>query len=258
MPGAKKPYAKDIRGSLIAPDGYELCGSDMSALEDITKQHYIYPLDPEYVKTMMEDGYCPHVDIAKLAGLISEDEEMRYRTNSFIDKDDENHIKAQRTFAKPINHGSCYGQKPKGLSKSAGMPLKQAEELYNIYWKRNWAVREVPKSLKRKTLDDGSMWQLNPVSKLWYSLRGMNDSFSTLNQGTGAYCFDMWVKKCREKGRKMTGSFHDEIITAIPIGTRAECEKDLRDAIKEVNDDLKLNRNLDIDMDFGSCYADIH
>tara|TARA_B100001063_G_scaffold227047_1_gene237145 strand:- start:18954 stop:20327 length:1374 start_codon:yes stop_codon:yes gene_type:complete len=79
LPGVDKPYGEELRGCLIAPEGYELCGSDMTALEDRTKQHYMIPHDPEYVETMNEEGYCPHVDIAKVAGYVTDEEEKFYR-----------------------------------------------------------------------------------------------------------------------------------------------------------------------------------
>ena len=43
----------------------------------------------------------------------------------------------------------------------------------------------------------GSTWLYNPVSEFWYSLRSDKDRFSTLNQGTGVFCFDSWVSLCR-------------------------------------------------------------
>ena len=46
--------------------------------------------------------------------------------------------------------------------------------------------------MKTKSVN-GSLWLFNPVSKLWYSLRAEKDIFSTLNQGTGTFCFDMWL-----------------------------------------------------------------
>ena len=74
------PYGDIIRGCLIAPsDNHILCGSDMSSLEDSTKQHYMYFFDPEYVKEMRVPGFDPHNNIAKLAGFISEDEEKFYQ-----------------------------------------------------------------------------------------------------------------------------------------------------------------------------------
>lgn len=74
LPGINKPYGKDIRGSIIAEDGGILCGSDMSSLEDTTKQHYIYSYDPKYVQEMRVPGFDPHKDVAVLSGLMTKDE----------------------------------------------------------------------------------------------------------------------------------------------------------------------------------------
>ena len=62
----------------------------------------------------------------------------------------------------------------------------------DVYWQRNWSVKRVAEELTVKTVD-GEMWLFNPVSELWYSLRYEKDRFSTLNQGTGVYCFDRWI-----------------------------------------------------------------
>src|SRR5690606_17369841 len=57
LPKPDKPYGEDIRGALEAPEGYELCGSDMSSLEDRTKQHYMWPHDPDYVMEMLKPDF---------------------------------------------------------------------------------------------------------------------------------------------------------------------------------------------------------
>ena len=49
-----------------------------------------------------------------------------------------------------------------------------------------------------------------------------------------------------------------EVILCIRKGQRRRCEKLLRDAIAKTNRQLKLNRELGIDVQFGSNYADIH
>ncbi len=207
LPGVDKMYGEIMRGVLIAPEGFELCGADMAALEDRTKQHYMLPYDPEYVAKMMEPGYCPHVDIAVLAGYLTPEEEERHKTGKFLSKADKKHIKAQRKAAKPVNYGGVYGQMPPGLARSAGMPLKQAKALHKIYWERNWSVKAIAKAQEWKHCL-GGMWLLNPVSGFWYSLRHEKDIFSTLNQGTGVYCFDTWVKHIRAKRPQLTAQFH--------------------------------------------------
>lgn len=79
LPGVDKPYGVDIRGCLVAPEGYVLVGSDMSSLEDRTGMHYQYDLDPEYVEMKSTDGYDPHLQMCIVAGMITEDEAEFYK-----------------------------------------------------------------------------------------------------------------------------------------------------------------------------------
>ena len=74
LPSVDKPYGAEIRGCLTAPEGYTLCGADMTSLEDTTKRHYMKPLDPDYVAEMSKDGFDPHLDLAKHAGVITQDD----------------------------------------------------------------------------------------------------------------------------------------------------------------------------------------
>ena len=62
----------EIRGCLIAPEGYTLCGADMTSLEDTTKRHYMKPYDPAYVEEMSKEGFDPHLDLAKHAGAVTQ------------------------------------------------------------------------------------------------------------------------------------------------------------------------------------------
>ena len=61
----------------------------------------------------------------------------------------------------------------------------------------------------------GKKWIFNPVSQFWYSLRAEKDRFSTLNQSTGVYCFDQWIKRVRKKGIIINLQMHDEILFSI-------------------------------------------
>lgn len=79
LPGVGGAYGKEIRECLIAPEGYELCGSDQSSLEDRTKQHYMFEYDPEYVEEMNEPGFDPHTALAVSAGAMTEDEEKFFK-----------------------------------------------------------------------------------------------------------------------------------------------------------------------------------
>jgi len=258
LPTSEKLYGEYVRSCLIAPsEDYVLCGSDMKGLEDNTKRHYMYFYDPEYVKEMMEDGFDPHLDIAVLAGMLTpeqaEEHKLYERTKG---KEGVSH-KPIRAKAKKVNFGGIYGAGVAKLALTGGFSMSEAKKLYVTYWKRNWSVKRVAEDSITKTIGE-QMWLFNPVSQLWYSLRAFKDRFSTLNQGTGVYCFDCWIKKVRAKGIRICGQFHDEIIFPVKKGEE-ECTKiKLLQAIDEVNEQLKLNVKLGISIDFGNNYSEIH
>ena len=250
IPGVDKPYGELIRSCLIAREGYELCGSDQSSLEDRTKLHYMYDHDPEYVEEMSQPGFDPHLDLAMQDGALTPKQVQAY-------KDGDKTHKGVRYHYKTTNYSGLYGVGEFMLSKQLRCSMANAEKLLNAYWKRNWSVKEVASEQIIKTIN-GQMWLLNPVSQLWYSLRYEKDIFSTLNQGTGVYCFDTWVKFVRKKRPQLTAQFHDEIVLEIKKGSREKCEKLLRWAVDKLNEKVNLNRRLDIDVEFGNNYAEVH
>lgn len=284
LPSVHKAYGDIVRGCLITPDNeHELCGSDMSSLEDNTKQHYMYFFDPEYVKEMRVPGFSPHLDIGVQGEMITQEEADFYIWRDAINSNNKevedlyypkvaqkyllmSEEEKQKTFkaiskirkdSKQVNFSAVYGVGAPKMSLTTGWPLPKSKNLLMIYWKRNWSVKEVAANCKVKNID-GHMWLYNPVSKFWYSLRYDKDRFSTLNQGTGVYCFDRWVSRVRSKGYKMCGQFHDEIIVPVQLGQRDKIRKDFKDSIAEVNKELNLNIQLDISVDFGDTYAAIH
>ncbi len=250
IPSVEKPYGKEIRGCLTAPEGYTLCGADMTSLEDTTKRHYMKPLDPNYVAEMSKEGFDPHLDLAKHAGIITQEDIDKHNSG-------EKSLKSLRKNYKVVNYSATYGVGAAKLSRETGMSKKEAQKLLDAFWSRNWSVQKVATTLRKRELF-GGMWVQNPVSGFWYSLRSEKDRFSTLNQGTGVYCFDNWVKKCREKGIKTVGQFHDEIIALVKEGDQIETAMNMNCSIQELNEQLKLNVDLGVDAQFGKTYAEIH
>jgi len=254
LPSVDLPFGEFIRPCLIAPKGYELVGSDMSSLEDRTKQHYMFKYDPEYVKEMNTEGFDPHLDIAVEAGMMSDKDAQDY-------KDGVNHkaLHPIRHAAKTTNYSCTYGAYPPKIAKAANLPIEEAETLWEGYWKRNWSINKIAEACTVKKIGD-QMWLLNPVNNFWYSLRSEKDRFSTLNQGTGSYCFDVWLGFVIQSRQFIIGQFHDEFIGIVEKreGQQHEVEKVLNEAINETNNFLKLNRPLGIDIKFGSNYGQIH
>lgn len=250
LPSVDKPYGAEIRGCLTAPEGYTLCGADMTSLEDTTKRHYMKPLDPDYVAEMSKEGFDPHLDLAKHAGVITQDDIDKHNSGEVS-------LKALRKNYKVVNYSATYGVGAAKLARETGMSKNEAGKLLEAFWSRNWSVQKVAEGLRVRELF-GSMWVQNPVSKFWYSLRSDKDRFSTLNQGTGVFCFDSWVAICRNNGIKTIGQFHDEIIALVKDGEQLETKYTMEEAITKLNDKLKLNVDLGIDAQFGKTYADVH
>jgi len=101
-------------------------------------------------------------------------------------------------------------------------------------------------------------WLKNPVNGFWYSLRSLKDIFSTLVQGTASYVFDMWLKNILEKRKQLTAQFHDEFILCLKEGYEEQCRKLVRWSMNKLNEDLKLNRELDCSIQFNKYYSEIH
>ena len=250
LPAIDKPYGKEIRGCLTCPEGYTLCGADMTSLEDTTKRHYMKPLDPDYVEEMSKEGFDPHLDLAKHAGIITQEDIDKHNSG-------ERSLSSLRKNYKVVNYSATYGVGSSTLSRNTGMNKDEAKVLLEAFWSRNWSVEKVANTVRTRDLF-GSMWLLNPVSKFWYSLRSDKDKFSTLNQGTGVFCFDSWVSLCRRYGIKTIGQFHDEIIALVSEGEEEQTKVTMEQAIENLNNNLELNVPLGVDAQFGKTYADIH
>jgi hypothetical protein len=250
LPSVDKPYGDVIRGCLIAPEGYVLCGADMTSLEDTTKRHYMKPLDPTYVQEMSREGFDPHLDLALHAGLIRQSDIDMHNSG-------ERSLKELRKNYKVVNYSATYGIGAAALARGTGMTKKASQTLLDAFWSRNWAIEKVASGAKTKEVLEG-MWLKNPVSGFWHSLRSEKDRFSTLNQSTGVFCFDTWVQLCREKGIKCVGQFHDEVIALVKKGDEGHVESIMHDAAMKLNQKVKLNVPLGTDVQFGNTYADIH
>lgn len=166
-------------------------------------------------------------------------------------------ISSARSKGKTTSYACVYGASPKTIARSAEVPLEQGEKLHESYWKINWAVKEIAKNCATKKAL-GTDWLFNPINKFWYSLRSEKDRFSTLNQGSATYLFDMWIKNIFEIRPQLTGQFHDEVILCVKKGHREQCTKLLKDAVYKVNEQLSLNRDLDVDVQYGHDYSSIH
>lgn len=278
LPSVNKPYGDLVRGCLIAPEGYELLGSDMASLEDRTKQHYMWKHDPDYVIEMQTPDFDPHLALALFAEALTAEQVQSHKDKAIYKKksqkakeagDEEGYKKylelyekeedfsVTRHLYKTANYSCTYGAGGDALSLALDIPKSDGHSIVKAYRDKNWSLNAIADECRTKTCMD-TMWLYNPVSRFWYSLRHKKDRFSTLNQGTGVYCFDIWIANFRKVRPQLTGQMHDEVILCIEKGTREEVAGILHAAMDKTNKQLKLNRELGIDVQFGKNYAEIH
>src|SRR5690606_13906313 len=165
--------------------------------------------------------------------------------------------KSVRSTAKNGNYACQDGAGVARVAITCGISEEAARKLHEAYWERNWAIKEVSRRQRTKSVR-GQMYLWNPISRFWYSLRTEKDIFSTLVQGSAAYCFDTWLSIVIAERPQLTGQFHDEFILTVLKGHREEIKNFLKGTIDEVNDFLRLNVPLAIDVQFGDNYAEIH
>ena len=91
---------------------------------------------------------------------------------------------------------------PLKISSIAKIPLSLAEKLWEIYWQRNWAIKAIAADSFVKKVRNYK-WIYNPVSHFYLFLKTEKDRFSTLNQSTGVYVFDTWVRLVRKELKKI-------------------------------------------------------
>lgn len=166
-------------------------------------------------------------------------------------------LKAIRKKAKVVTYSAMYGVGSGKLAREIQGSQREAQDLLDGFWKLNWAIKSVANRQKVKIFD-GKMWLLNSTSGFWHSLRAEKDIWSTLNQSTGVYCFDTWVGFSRVLGMKLSAQFHDEQLCPVKIGDEAVARDLLKEAILYTNKKLKLNIELDVDVQFGNTYASVH
>jgi len=261
LPGIDKAYGKIVRGVLVAGKGRISVGSDLSSLEDRVKHHFMLAHDPDYVATMQQEDFDPHILMALIAKMITQEEFDQFKLGNKTAN-----AKAARKKGKTTNYASVYNAGAAKIAQAAGVDLKEGKVLHEAYWKLNWSVKTIAEEQVVIKDSRGHKWLINPINGFCYSLRKESDRFSTLAQGTGSFFFDMWVDriltKMEEKyGKKtLTFSAHDECVIVINDVERykAEFAVMIKEAIESVNVEYKLRRRLGCETQFGQRYSEIH
>jgi hypothetical protein len=275
LPKPTSPYGDLVRGVMIAPEGSILVGSDVSSLEDKMKQISIYPYDPEYVEDMNRPGWDAHLDIGIRSGMISQDESDFFRwykkkdrkredlPESFKALSDEQlseefeKVTKKRAVAKTVNYACTYGAGVAKIAESSSLPQKDAKKLHTGYWERNWSVKKYAEDQKVKNVE-GKSWIWNPITNFYYFLASEKDRFSACNQSAGVRVFDGYVYEMIKRGVRPIFQAHDEVLLRVKKEDVDSTTSALKEAINKVNAQYKFPVEIEIDIQTGMTYADVH
>ena len=285
-----------LRECLIANEGTALVQADLSGVESRTSDHYTFKLNPDRIVKTQQPFFDPHTEISVVAQLMTEDEEAFYVFNKAIEdmeraKQDTSHmdykdfsiypynervqklhdlpeeakkkkmkeINNKRSKGKTTNYASLYLVGAKTLSRNLKISQEEAQGLIDAYWEVHWAVKKATESFKTKTVG-GETWIYNPVSRIWYYLRNEKDKFSVVNQSTAVYCFNKWVYYVVKRLGWPITQTHDDLMLRVEDTPEAvdNAMKQIKLAMEDVNEDLKLNVKLDCEVQTGHTFAETH
>lgn len=278
LPKPSSQYGELVRGVMIAPPGYILVGSDISSLEDNMKKINIYNYDRDYVDSMNDADWDPHLALGRNAGLVTQDEIDFYVWYKKLGKGDKtaadippayadtkeeqwhdifNEINDKRGICKTSTYALTYGCGVPKLMDTAKISRQVASSLHKGYWQLNKAVKDYSEDRIIKEVE-GKNWIWNDISKFWYYLRADKDRFSSCNSSGGVRVFDQWIYYIMEAGLKPMATFHDElIIKCLPNEYEKICEI-LRSSMQKVNKVFKFPIEIKIDIQQGQKYSEVH
>ncbi len=230
---------KRIRTGFIAPDGKVLVSADYSQFE------------------------------LRLAAILSNDEDLIDDFNKGIDIHTktaseafnvpiEKVTKAQRRAAKVINFGIIYGMSVKGLADAAGMPIYEAKQFIDNYFKLRAPIKRKLEEILRQAKEEGYV-------ETFYGRRRPTPDVKSSNfiirqaaeraaqnmpiQGTEADLMKRAMIKVDEKlpeGAELIMQVHDSLIVECSEKDAKEVGEILKKEMESVAPELKIKLAVDV------------
>jgi hypothetical protein len=279
---------KWVRECLIAGDGKSIVQSDLSGIESRTSDHYTFHINPERIKKTQMPYFDPHCEISVSSNLMTSDEEIFYvfksakKDDSSLDvetfselykptdkvrellslpeeqqKDLMGKLKIARSKGKTCNYASLYNVGAETLARNLEIPVKEANKLIDAYWKIHYAVKVASDKFQIKKIGEEN-WVYNPISNFYYYLRNKKDIFSTVNQSSAVYCFNIWVWNCTKMGIFPVTQSHDDTVYVVDEKDVEKTKNIIKEAMRRANRQLNLNVELACETQVGKNIAETH
>jgi len=232
--------AKRVRHAVVAPEGYRLVWADYSQVELRILAHLS---GDQALIEAFKKGEDVHRETAK---HLFETEEVDEK---------------MRRVAKTVNFGIIYGMSPHGLADRLGIPLKEAEEFIERYFKKFPRVKEFLEATLKEAYQKGFVKTLfgrkRPLPELFdksYHVRSFGEraAVNAVVQGTAADVMKMAMvalyRPLRELGAWMVLQVHDELVVEAPVGKVEEVKELLKEKMEGV---VELSAPLKVDVKEG-------
>jgi hypothetical protein len=254
IPKPTMEHGKLIREVLTCDAGYEICDSDLAALEDRIRLDLVYDLNPAKVQEKLDPSYDAHLATGVTAGLMTQEDSdwfKAFKKNPTEEgKPRFEKLSEARHKAKTCNYASAYGVGIKKLATTLDIKQAEAKRLLDAYWVINREAKIIQETWQTKQALNRK-WILNPYNKYWYELRSERDKLSSVIQGGGDYVCYLWTKFILEKREQLTLVYHDAGTFIVKAGHREAMSAILRSSIEKVNKVLNFKVPMDISINFG-------
>ena len=238
VPGAQSKWGKECRELFTVPDGWVLCGSDLSGLELRALAHYLAPMDGgEYAETILNGDI--HTLNQKAAKLPT------------------------RASAKTFIYATLYGGGDRLIGEIVGGKAKDGKRL-----KANFD-RAVPafKRLKKKLSDALERGHLIGLDGRKLYCRSTHKGLSQLLQSAGAVLCKQWLQKIDQRleaenlraDAYIVGWIHDEVQIACRNEKVANHVGDIsRRMAEETGRSFSLKIPVEAEYKIGQSWAETH
>ncbi len=236
--------SKRVRYAVISPPGYSLVWADYSQVELRILAHLSQ--DEKLIEAFKE-GKDIHFETAR---HLFETKEVDER---------------MRRVAKTVNFGIIYGMSPHGLSERLGIPLKEAEEFIERYFRNFPKVKEFIESTLSEAYKKGFVRTIfgrkRPLPELKernYHVRSFGEraAVNAVIQGSAADIMKMaMVKLDRELSdlnSYMVLQIHDEVVVEAPQEAVGQVKEVIRETMEGV---VELSAPLKVEVESGKRWS---
>ena len=247
----KTSKGKKIRKAFIAEEGKKIFAADYSQIELRIMAHL--SKDKNLLKAFKDE-----VDIHSFTA--SEIFSIEFEKVSSED----------RRAAKAINFGLIYGMSSFGLSKQLGIPISEAKDYMDVYFKRYPDIQSYMNTTKVFAKNNGYVETIfgrklylpeinsKNVQRRKYAER---TAINAPMQGSAADIIkiamiqiDQWLSKNKSQ-TKMIMQVHDELVFEV---SEKDLEKDTKNIINIMRNCVKLSLPLDVNFGIDNNWGDAH